>query len=538
MKFRAPLLVPALMALVAGLLVASPAEAAGSQVITGTVSGPGGAGNVGGVRVELISITNGGNTKVVKFADNIPDGGSYSFRVALNAKGKKNKSSKSYRLRISAGDVNGDARTWFWRGSNGAPATGGRYLRDASSVVATKYRAFRADFRYTSISGSAPDGARLTVAAAPPTYRGGNTNRRELDIPGCGNIFETLTVTGGAYRVDFLPFDSGDKRYMVGARLGGDERWNNSFGSCFDVQNYRYSRASMLALDAAGSNYPVVVGPSGNKLTVVSAFKGFKATAQGDRWISVREVKPRATILDSPVVAEKHASTSGSTTFDDLPPGRYYVELGRRTGCSDWYASRFSNNNSYFKGLDRGPERWKTFPYLGKLSGNANTGLEAIARRANPNPATDSAQGKRPRGAAGWMYRSHCKALGSGSVKSVDLSAGASSQLSLTSKKGAIVKGRVSRKPGRTNSEMMVTLSSSDGKRVLRTDLTDGKGNFFVAGLTPGRWKITVNADSWRGIGRTFKGRHFITVKAGRTYNAGRLKFDIAKPVDRTSGDD
>jgi len=526
MTFRAPLLVPALMALVAGLLVAAPAEAAGSQVITGTVSGPGGAGTVGGVRVELISITNGGNTKVVKFADNIPDGGTYSFRVALNAKGKKNKSSKSYRLRISAADVNGDARTWFWRGANGAPATGGRYLRDASSVVATKYRAFRADFRYTSISGTAPDGARLTVAAAPPTYTGGNDNRRELDIPGCGNIFDTVTVTGGAYRVDFLPFGSGDKRYMVGARLGEDERWNNTFGSCFDVQNYRYSRASMLALDVAGSNYPVVVGPSGSHLTVASAFKGFKATAQGDRWISIREVEPRATILDSPVIAEKQASNANSTTFYNLPPGRYYVELGRRTGCSDWYPSRYSNNNSYFKGLDRGPERWKTFPYLGKLSGNATSGLEAIARRANPNPATDAAQGKKPKGAAGWMYRSHCKALGQGLVRTVEITGtGVNAGVGLTSKKGAIVKGHVSRAVGRTNKEMKVTLSSSDGKRVLRTDLTDGKGNFYVAGLTAGRWKITVNADSWRGIGRTFKGRHYITVKAGRTYNAGNLKF-------------
>jgi hypothetical protein len=83
----------------------------------------------------------------------------------------------------------------------------------------------------------------------------------------------------------------------------------------------------------------------------------------------------------------------------------------------------------------------------------------------------------------------------------------------------------VSRTPGRTNKEMMVTLSSRDGKRVLRTDLTDGKGNFYVAGLAPGRYQISVNADSWRGIGRAFKGRHFITVKAGRVKNAGNLRF-------------
>lgn len=524
MKFRVALVVPALMALVAGLLVASPAEAARAQLITGTVSGPGGAGTVGPIRVELVAVDRGGNTRVVRFANDVPDGGSYAFSVPLN--GTKNKTSKPYRLRISAPDAGSEARSWFWRGRSGAASTGGRYLRDATVIKATRSRPFRADFRYTSISGSGPDGARLTVAAAPPTYTGGRDARRELDIPGCGNVFATTTVRGGAYRVDFLPFGNGDKRYMIGARLGGDERWNNSFGSCFDVQNYRYSRSSMLALDAAGSTFPVTVGTSGNHLTVRTAFSGFKATAQGDRWITLREVEPRATILDSPVVTEKQAASNGSTTFYNLAPGRYYVEQGRRTACADWYPSRYSNNNSYFKGLDRGPERWKTFPYLSKLSGGKNTGLEGIARRASPNPATDAAQGKKPRGAAGWMYRTHCKALGAGSVKTIDISGtGSNRRISLVSKRGAVVKGRVSRAVGRTNKEMMVTLTSADGKRVLRTDLTDGRGAFYVAGLAPGRWRINVNADSWRGIGRAFKGRRYITVKAGRTYNAGNLRF-------------
>jgi hypothetical protein len=270
----------------------------------------------------------------------------------------------------------------------------------------------------------------------------------------------------------------------------------------------------------------VTAGATGNTLTVAGKFSGFKATVQGDRWVSLREAQPAVATLDSPVVAEKRLEATGVATFGDLPPGRYYVELGRRTGCADWYPSRYSNNNTYFKGLDRGSERWKTFPYLSKLQGNRKSGLERRAREVQPNPATDAGQGKRPSGAAGWMYRNHCKALGYGRVSTIDIAGtGTSSRVSLRSKRGGVVKGHVSRAKGRTNKEMLVTLSSTDGKRVLRTDLTDGGGNFYVAGLAPGRYRISVNADSWRGIGKKFKGRQFITVKAGRTRNAGNLKF-------------
>lgn len=495
-----------------------------SQQIVGTVAGPGGAGNVGNVRVELVSIDRGGNTRVERFANDLGNGAAYRFSIPL---GPNNSKSATYRLRIVGPSAGDDAQSWYWRGGNNAAATGGRYLRDATPIQASKYGDFRADFRYTSIAGSAPAGTRLTVAAAPPTYSGGKDVRRELDIASCANIFATTTVgASGTYRVNFLPYAAGDRRFMVAARNGTDERWNNSFGSCLDVQNYTYSRTNMLALPQTGLNYNVAVGPSGNTLLVDGSFSGFKSTGQGDRWASIREVTPGVAILDSPVIAEQQTSTAGNTQFYNLAPGRYYVELGRRTGCADWYPSRYTNNKSYFKGLDRSAERWKTFSKLSALPGNASKGFEYLARTANPNPATDAAQGKRPKGAAGWMYRTHCKALGAGAYKIVNISGlGSSRKVALRSKKGGIVKGHVSRAKGRTNKEMMVTLSSTDGKRVIRTDLTDGKGNFYVAGLPSGRWKITVNADSWRGIGRSFKGRQFITVKAGRTRNAGNLKF-------------
>lgn len=496
-----------------------------AQQITGTVNGPGGEGNVGPVRVELVSIDRGGNTKVERFANDLANGAAYSFNVPL---GPNNSPSPVYRIRIVGPTTGDDVQSWFWRGKDGVPSTGGRYLRDATAVQATKSSDFNADFRYSSIFGTAPVGTRLTVAAAPPSYAGGKDVRRELDIAECANIFATTTAsTAGTYRVNFLPFASGDRRFMVAARNGSNERWNNSFGSCLDVQDYGYSRANMLALDPAGLNYPVAVGPSNNNLLVDGAFAGFKPTSEGDRWVSIREVTPGVPILASPIIAERQTSTSGKAQFNDLPPGSYFVELGRRTGCADWYPSKFSNNRSYFKGLDRTAERWKIFSTLSALPGNKNSGYEYLARTANPNPATSAEQGKRPRGFAGWMYRTHCKALGYGTIKTVNIAGlnNGNKTVNLRSKKGAVVRGHVSRAKGRTTKEMMVTLSSSDGKRVLRTDLTDGKGNFYVAGLAPGRYKITVNPDSWRGIGRTFKGRHFITVRAGRTYGAGNLRF-------------
>lgn len=521
MKSRVTLLVPALTALVAGLLVSSPAQAAGATTIAGSVFGPGGAGNVGNVRVELISVDRGGNTHVDRFANNIPDGGTYRFTVPLR---RKKSTTDIYYLRIVGPDVGGDSQSWFYRGGDGFTATGGRYLRDASPIRARINNEFTADFRYSSISGTAPAGTRLTVAATPPSYRGGAKARRELDLAGCANIFAT-TTSNGTYRVNFLPYGA-DQRYMVAARLGADERWNNSFGSCLDVQEYARSSANLLALPPAGMDYPITIGPSSNNLTVVGGFSGFKATSEGDRWVSLREAQPGVAILDSPVVTGAKLTSNGFVTLPNVAPGRYYVELGRRTGCADWYPSRFNNNRKYFKGLDRSAEKWKSFSVLSKVSGNRDGGYERVARTVQPNPATDAEQGRKPAGFAGWMYRTHCKALGAGAYKVVDIAGfGNTRQVSVGSRKGAVVKGHVSRAAGRTNKEMMVTLSSTDGRRVLRTDLTDGKGNFYVAGLPSGNWKITINADSWRGIGRAYTGRHFINVKAGRVYNAGNLKF-------------
>ena len=70
-----------------------------AQQITGTVAGPGGEGNVGPVRVELISVDRGGNTRVEQFANALGDGARYRFNVALGA---NNSASAVYRVRIIA----------------------------------------------------------------------------------------------------------------------------------------------------------------------------------------------------------------------------------------------------------------------------------------------------------------------------------------------------------------------------------------------------------------------------------------------------
>lgn len=500
------------------------------QEITGRIMGVGGS-RASDIRVELLRGVRGGNTQVVAFANGLSDGSRFVFRRPL---GPNNSPSGVHQLRISAKDQNGIVRSWFWRGSDGRASVGGRYLREASPVQAAKTSDFNADFRFSSLEGTAPSGTSVTAVAPPASFSGGSSVIRELDFSGCGNVFGETTARGGRYRIDFLPYLAGDRRYMVSARAGSVDAWygrpsTQRFGSCFDVGNYTRSVSNLLALDSAEpTTRNVDVSASGIDVVVDGKFSGFSASAQGDRWLRLRERTPGVPILDAPVVAERMGNAKGDATFRDVPPGNYWVELGRRTGCSAWYPSRFANNKAYLAGEDRGQESWKSFRTLSGLSGGKNSGLEGVARRANPNPATD-AQNKVPSGAAGWMYRSHCKANGAGTFVKVNIADdGRSSQtksVSLTSSKGATVRGRVTRTGGRTNKEMLVRVSSTDGVRVLRTAMTDGSGRFTISGLPSGRWTVAVNTDSWRGIGRSFTGKHAVRVKAGKSYSVGTLRF-------------
>lgn len=169
-----------------------------------------------------------------------------------------------------------------------------------------------------------------------------------------------------------------------------------------------------------------------------------------------------------------------------LGEGYYWFEVGRRTGCSAWYRSRYPNNNGYFNGLDRSFEKWK-------------------ARNHR-------------------MYRQHCRAYTAGAFRLVYV-AGPTTRVTLTNSKGGSVSGRVTAAKIKPRTELMVRLTSSAGTKVYRTAMTDGAGRFKVTGLAPGRYRVVVNADSWRGISRSFKGKKFITVKKGKNRSVGTLRF-------------
>jgi len=503
-----------------------------AQQITGVVQGPAGH-TASDIKVELVRSLRGGGTQVVRYAEVPTNGGIYKFTVSL---GTNNSASGPYKLRIS-GHVdnadNGTTRSWYWRGSDGSTTGGGgRYLDEGTTLRATKMGDYNANFTYGSITGqvtnSVPPNGRvdITVAAPPRTYSSNSKTRREYDFPYCGNVYgSTDAANGGAYSVDFLPVYTGTQRYMVRASYGAVRTWNartgsgTGFGSCFDVMDYERSTANLLAIPAGGilSGYNVQVRRSSNDLLIDGAFSGFSPTAS-DQTVTIREKIPGLPVLSAPVVARGHTNSNGNAngdnTIKNLPPGKYWVEVGRRTSCSAWYPSVFPNNDAYFSGADRGAERWKTV--AGKYEEYSKSLAMGYVRKTPPS------------GYKGWMYRGYCKALGTGTYNNTARIRGfdqtTTEQVS-TIRKGAIVKGHVKRAGGKTNKEIMVRLSSSDGIRVIRTDVTDSKGNFYVAGLPSGRWTISVNSDSWRGIGRTFTGKHSISVTSGHTYSAGTLYF-------------
>ncbi|MGA8987426.1 hypothetical protein [Aeromicrobium sp.] len=479
------------------------------------------------LRVELVRALKGGNTEVVKSAA-VTESGSeakYSFTVGL---GMNNSPSTAYRLKIRGVDPASEARSWYYRGADGIPTGGGRYLRDATSVQARATGPYDADFSYTSIKGSVSSGqgSQVTVAAPPPSFSSSSTANRELDYPRCANVFGHADAdASGRYTVGFLPAtNSIDNRYMIGLRSPGGsvEVWygkdRTPYGSCYDATNYTYSRANLITLNGPLDRFADEVSTNlTNDVTVTARFSSAyrsKATTS-DRWLRLREQVPGVPILDSPVVAERVASSStGSAVFTNLRPGRFWVEVGRRTGCSAWYPSRYPDNSAYFKGVDRSAERWKTV--AGKYAEYAKSYAMGYIARTPPS------------GYKGWMYRGYCKAYGTGVYEAHSLrGAGNTYPVTLgTNPQGAVVKGRVTRVGGKTNKEMMVRLSSSDGKRVIRTDLTDGSGYFYVAGLASGNWTISVNSDSWRGIGRSFSGKHSVKVYRGHGYNVGTLRFN------------
>ena len=495
--------------------------------ITGTFGGFGTGPTDPKVRLQAVSSKGTSVSRVVR-----PTNGSFTFdKIPLGA----NNAPSGYYVMSVEGDVAGQHRSWYWRGSFDDSLGGTKEVREASRIrVTATTPSYRANVRYGEIAGSMGAPGEVTIATAPfDSVAPASRIAHGLDIDSCANV-QAFVRTGasGSYRASFLPTseDGGDKRYLVSGDDGVGstvDRWygqTGSFGSCLHARGYSTAGSAttnLLALDGpfavnktfsmTGANAEVTVDPS------------WSATAyQSDKVVTLREKVPGEPVLKSPVWKTQTAF-DGSTKFEDVPPGEYWVEVGREVSCGGWVASRYPDNNLYLKGEDRGAERWKT------VSGKYAEYQKSIDMGYKPSKTP-------PRGYKGWMYRQVCKATGPTQAQGGAIGRGTINTVIINNDndvetirpsvgKGAYVTGRVTRVGGKSNKELMVTLYSTSGTLVKRQALTDGSGRFKITGLATGNYRVSVNTDSWRGIGRGFYGAKTKRVTAGRGYSIGTLKF-------------
>ncbi|TXL63253.1 carboxypeptidase-like regulatory domain-containing protein [Aeromicrobium terrae] len=503
------------------------------QDITGTVSGS--MTGLSGVKVSLYRVSK--ETSTLSSSRSVSNGSSFTFPVKM---GPNNTTSTSrYKLRVSA-EVNGEFTSWWWRGSSsgsvGGERGGGRTITEGTTIAVRPYAAFHADVAWGTISGSVA-GAREVQVFAPPVTTPSGTPRRELDSPYCANRYGSQE-TSGSFAIRFLPATpaiANNKRYMVRVvpASGGDfESWNGGpgeggYGSCNDILDYTYSTAHLIELTSESPN--VTVNPVLRNATATVKFQfdydGFSPQIS-DRYVSLREYIPNKEILDSPKVRTGTASSAGNFDMTKVRPGKYWAEVGRTTGCHRWYPSIYHNNNLYFKD-DRSNERWKTVD--GRY---AEDNRSKDPDYANPPFPTNAEGGKPvPKGYVGWMYRDVCPHYGAGRYALFNVDRSDNGDVYIHSSKtlkvyqGATISGHVSRIDGKSNKEMLVSAFSTKGKLVMRSAYTNSKGNFKIRGLATGNYRIEVNPDSWRGIGRTFTGTHTKYVTQGHGYSVGTLSF-------------
>lgn len=460
--------------------------------ISGTVARAGGPA-ASGVKVELWRMGSRNRNTLISTASDVErNGGRFSFRVRMGA---NNGPSATYKLHV-IGTSGGERRSWWWRGNaTGGFAGGSRDIAAGTKIRVTRGQKYRwiANARYSAISGQVRNGGRavagneVTIVGRPPYWSKSSKALRDLDFMSCANVYgRTTTNSAGNYQVGFLPTSTariyGVKPDVAGMWFGaGDRAW----GTCHSLINNRAdarSSARMLHLPDGGLSGRVHnVGAGRTKVRVaVSGYQGKASSAKVDRYLTVREYAKGRKILSSDVVR----ATSGREV--SLAEGYYWFEIGRRTGCQAWYKSRYKNNDGYFNGLDRGFEKWKAKNHR--------------------------------------MYRQHCRAWTSGNYRLVYVS-GATQRVVLKNYKGGSVSGKVNAKKVKPRTELMVRLTSTDGKKVYRTALTDGSGRFKVTGLASGTYRIVVNADSWRGISRSFAGPKSVKVSRGKNKSVGTLTF-------------
>ena len=535
----------------------------GQQKVAGNVSAVAALGTMTQVRIELQQPLKGGSYELVStdVVGTIAPGQSKAFEVTTpRGSMTNNVAAADYKLKVVAYDDHQRRHEWWWRGTASSPYfTGGaRYPRTATAIKPA-LQPVTANFRYGSISGDVTvDGASgqdLSVAAiaAPHDFSSGmgSTVLRELDVESCGDAFARVRTEGGSYRLDFLPApgSGSEDRFMVyafkdnggadeGVKVATSEGWRKdnsaggkSFGSCYQALDFEWARQGMQLAGSplGGVDVNVVTPENAPGEASIDLTKTKFGDQRGtwsdysDQWVMFRKYVPGLARNDSPVMVQGMAGDSGPATFK-LPPGRYWVETGRRgASCAMWYPSVYPDNNAYFKGEDRGAEKWKV----------VKKGSTPTQTAKNHGYGQDAYMVGSLGSGKAWMYREYCKTINEGTVTlpKVDIAPGASTTVTIpvatgSIKAGAVVSGKVTRAGGKSNKEMMVRLSSTDTAwGVIRADLTDSGGKFYVAGLPSGTYKIQVNSDSWRGIGRSFTGTKTITVKAGKSYSAGTLYF-------------
>lgn len=466
-----------------------------AATISGTVtrrSGP----TISDVEVQLWRV--GTRERLVSVNRITPaNNGAYSFTVPL---GVNNSNTAAYRIQVM-GKQDGNRRTWWWRGSNNNALGGAAHSAQSTKVVvsrnASEQFTYVADFDYSSISGtvtkggSPVSGREVTVYARPAAWPTTSAGLRELDVMSCVDIIGRTTTNGsGHYNLGFVPVNSSNV-YVVKST---NSWWNNDKGTCHAAVAHRNANhgGSTPGLVSVGTNAVtknLTEDRHGTTITMsVTGYQGNSTSAPVDQWTTIREYSTGRSILSSDVVYQGTARTA------TLGAGEYWVETGRRQGCSAWYSSRFKDNNGYFNGEDRGAEKWKAQNYR--------------------------------------MYREHCRAYSQGAYKWVSVSGAGAQTVELVNRYGSVVTGKVSGPTAKTKAEVLVRLVSTDGKTVYRTALTDGGGKFKVTGLAPGTYRVVVNADSWRGISRGFKGVSKVTVKANQTKSIGTLKFKSTKKTN------
>ena len=510
-RFSLILSLCAVPALIAGVLTAAPASvaagASGTQLIKGTVAqADGDLGPVAtNIRVSLHTL-NGLKTTRIKTMD-ISASSSYSFRVRLGA---RNAPSAVYRLSVS-GVVGGERHEWFYRSAGAA-----RYIVESQGIQATSAAEKVVDFTYGSLTGTVTGadnsggigGATVRIAAVPINRPTKTIDRRELDNPYCANDFDAVkTRSGGSYSAGFVP-SNGKFVVQVAApassKAGGGKPymklWNDTRGTCIGTIGTNTDRAI--------GTYDVELKSSNARIAGDIDFKTGKTA--GDRFVILRTNDPNRT-----VVGTDSATSGGAYAFGGLAPGSYKVEYAKRTGCAGWFKSRYANNSNYLEGEDRGNEKWKSFRRLRDLS----AGYERIAKSHGATASQNRSPGG---GFKGWMYRDHCAENHAERTLAISATSGLRS-VNTTLARGATISGRVTRKGGKSNKEMLVTAFRKDNRYVARTAITNGSGGFKITGLASGGWSIMVNADSWRGIGRSFSGPHSKSVTAGKGYSTGRL---------------